>query len=341
MVPGAETVTISSMAVPDFQTIMRPLLALHSDGQEHPATSLRAQLAEQLELTPEDREERLPSGRQPKFDNRVGWATTYLFQTGLLERPRRGVTRVTPRGSEVLEREPERIDLKVLGQFPEFHAFRSTQASPDTQLVGPGQTGSDASAVTPEEAMEAAYGQMRLAIAEELLSRTKEQSPVFFEQLVLDVLHGMGYGGRRRDAGERLGRTGDEGLDGVIREDKLGLDIIYVQAKRWDNTVGRPVIQAFVGALQGARASKGVLITTSTFSSDAQRYADSVSPRVILVDGRELAELMLDHDVGVSRSTQYEIKKIDEDYFAEESTTAVGSAPQVAAALGQDGQASG
>jgi restriction system protein len=226
----------------------------------------------------------------------------------------------------VLEREPERIDLKVLSQFPEFHAFRTTQTPTSPASAGPGQK-DELSAATPEEAMEAAYEQLRSALAEELLSRVKEQTPAFFEQLVLDVLHAMGYGGRRRDGVVRLGGTGDEGIDGVIHEDKLGLDVIYVQAKRWQNPVGRPVIQAFVGALQGARASKGVLITTSTFTSDAQSYADSVSPRVILVDGRELAELMLDHDVGVGQSTRYEIKKIDEDYFADEGDDVGASSP--------------
>ena len=323
------------VAVPDFQTIMRPLLELNADGEEHPVTSLRAQLAEQFELSPEERTERLASGRQTRFANRVGWASTYLVKTGLLERPRRGVTRIRPRGSEMLEREPERIDLEVLSQFPEFHAFRAGQAPADTPPAEPEKAAETPSA-TPEEAMETAYEQLRSALAEELLERVRDQTPTFFEQLVLDVLHSMGYGGRRRAGTERLGRTGDEGLDGVIREDKLGLDVIYVQAKRWQSSVGRPVIQAFVGALQGARPSKGVLITTSTFTSDAQSYAATVSPRVILVDGRELAELMLDHDVGVNRSTQYEIKTVDEDYFDEDAD---GSAPSTAETPGEAAEA--
>lgn len=240
---------------------MRPLLELHADGQEHPVASLRGQLAEHFELSPEERAERLASGRQTRFANRVGWASTYLAKTGLLERPRRGVTQITPRGSEMLEREPERIDLETLSQFPEFHAFRSREAPAGAAPTEPNAAGETPSP-TPEEAMETSYEQLRSALAEELLDRVRDQTPTFFEQLVLDVLHSMGYGGRRRDSPERLGRTGDEGLDGVIREDKLGLDVIYVQAKRWQAPVGRPVIQAFVGALQGARASKGVLITT-------------------------------------------------------------------------------
>lgn len=304
---------------------MRPLLAVHADGHHHRVSTLRGQLAEHFGLRPEERDELLPSGRQSRFANRVGWASTYLVQTGLLARPRRGVTQITSRGVEMLEQEPERIDLQVLSQFPELDAFRGRGATASGK-PSEAETADDVFA-TPEEAMEAAYEQVRSALAEELLDRVKEQTPAFFEQLVLDVLYAMGYGGRRRDVPERLGRTGDEGLDGVIREDKLGLDVIYVQAKRWQGSVGRPIIQAFVGALQGARASKGVLITTSTFTNDAQSYADGVTPRVILVDGRELAELMLDHDVGVGRASQYEIKKIDEDYFGDDGDPARGQTP--------------
>lgn len=308
------------MAVPDFQTIMRPLLELHADGQERAVSALRTQLAEYFELSLKDREERLSSGRQTRFANRVGWASTYLVKTGLLERPRRGATRITPRGVEMLKQESERIDMSVLSRFPEFQEFKTPPSAPAASSEPSQGVGIDSA--TPEEAMESAYEQMRSAVADELLERIREQSPAFFEQLVLDVLHGMGYGSRRRDRPERLGRPGDEGLDGVIREDKLGLDLIYVQAKRWEHSVGRPVIQAFVGALQGARASKGVLITTSTFTADAESYADGVSPRVILVDGKELAELMLDHDVGISTSRQYAVKKIDEDYFVDEPAAA-------------------
>jgi len=313
------------VAVPDFQTIMRPLLELNADGQEHTVSTLRAQLGEHFELSIEDREERLSSGRQTRFANRVGWASTYLVKTGLLERPRRGATRITPRGAEVLDQVPGRLDLKVLSRFPEFQEFKPAR----TTTVVPSEPNEvvDIDTATPEEAMESAYEQLHSAVADELLERIKEQSPAFFEQLVLDVLHAMGYGSRRRDRPERLGRTGDEGLDGVIREDRLGLDVIYVQAKRWEGSVGRPVIQAFVGALQGIRASKGVLITTSSFTADAQSYASGVSPRVILVDGRELAELMLDHDVGTSTSRQYALKKIDEDYFAEDSTATSAAGP--------------
>lgn len=220
----------------------------------------------------------------------------------------------------MLEREPTRIDLRVLSRFPELDAFRARGSHGDSAGV-PNASEAVASAAesegTPEETIVAAYNQIRSAVAEDLRNRISLWGPAFFEQLVLDVLHAMGYGGRRRDATERLGRTGDEGLDGVIREDKLGLDVIYVQAKRWQASVGRPVIQAFVGALQGARASKGVMITTSTFTPEAQRYAEGVSPRVILVDGRELAELMLDHNVGVSTATSYHVKTVDEDYFAD------------------------
>ncbi|MBA3428821.1 MAG: restriction endonuclease [Actinobacteria bacterium] len=308
------------MPVPDYQTLMRPVLALMEDGAEWKAVSIRDVIIREFQLTPEEIDERLPSGRDTTLRNRVGWALTYLYRAGLTERPRRSIYVLTDRGREVLRSNPNRVDNDVLNSFEEFREFRSrdtpTEPRPTVALQSAAGVGSDSA--TPEERAASAYRELRTALASEVLDRVREQSPEFFEQVVLDVLQAIGYGGPREDAAERLGQSGDGGVDGVIREDKLGLDLIYVQAKRWANTVGRPELQQFVGALNGQRASKGVFITTSTFSREAIGFADNVNPRVILVDGKELAELMLDHDVGVTIATRYDIKRIDLDYFGVE-----------------------
>jgi restriction system protein len=304
------------VSLPDYQTLMRPLLELHADGAELDRPTVRALLAEQFRLTPEELVEVLPSGRQRKFDNRAAWATTYLVQAGLLERPRRGVSRITARGLEVLRQHPERIDISVLAQFDEFRRFRQRQPT----TVGDGRGGqkpAPAVAVeTPEEALETAYQEARATLAKEMLTRLTQQDPAIFEQVVLDVLLAIGYGGSRRDAARRLGRSGDGGLDGVIYEDRLGMDLIYVQAKRWtDKTVGRPEIQAFVGALEVTKTSKGVFITTARFSKEAESYVERLRQRVVLIDGEQLADLMIEHGVGVTTARSYQIKRIDEDYF--------------------------
>jgi restriction system protein len=306
------------MPIPDYQTLMRPVLALTDDGNDWASASIRDAIITQCKLSADDVAERLPSGRGTTLRNRVGWALTYLYRAGLLSRPRRSVYRITDRGRGVLREHPERVDNAVLAQFEEFQAFRSRDETPPPRPRP--EPGPDVA--TPEERAAAAYRELRATLAGELLERVAEQSPEFFEELVLDVLSAMGYGGSREDAAERLGRTGDEGVDGVIREDTLGLDLIYVQAKKWANSVGRPEIQRFVGALHGQRASKGVFITTSSFSREAVSYADGVSPRVILVDGPELAQLMIDHGVGVSVATTYEIKRIDLDYFGGDDSVA-------------------
>ena len=291
---------------------MRPLLAIHEDGTEHSISSVRNTLAGQFDLSPEDLAERIPSGRVTKLQNRVGWAATYLYRCGLLERPRRAHYRITDRGRTVLAEHPERVDLEVLKQFDEFEEFRQRDrpATPQTvELPSP-----TATPETAEERMEGAYRELHSALTAEVLDRVREQSWQFFEDLVLEVLRKMGYGGPR-GAAEHLGASGDQGVDGVIREDTLGLDLIYVQAKCWANNVGRPDIQRFVGALHGQRASKGIFITTSSFSREAREYAEGVTPRVILVDGRELAQLMIDHGVGVDVQHTYEVKRLDLDYF--------------------------
>jgi restriction system protein len=306
------------MTVPDFQTLMRPLLQQYAGGDEKQIADARAELAREFDLSDEDLAEQLPSGLARTFDNRVGWAATYLHRTGLLARPRRSVYAITERGRDLLAANPDRVDLGVLSQFPEFHEFRKARGrrrrrAPDStvELV-------ETTSATPEELIEAAYQELRQALIGEIQERIAAMSSTAFEDLVLDVLYGMGYGDGTEHSRLRTGASGDAGIDGVIREDRLGLDVVYVQAKRWEATVGRPVVQAFVGALQGARASKGIIFTASNFSSDAEAYAASVSPRVILVDGERLAELMIDHDVGVSVRETYPVKRVDSDYFGDE-----------------------
>jgi restriction system protein len=316
----AATYTVARMAVPDFQTLMRPLLVALDDGEDRSISEVRSRLAHKFALSDEDLIEELPSGRAKTFPNRVGWAATYLYRCGLLDRPKRSVYRITDRGREVLEKNPERVDLKVLSQFPEFAEFRQSQAGTGGQESKPSAGAAAAEDQTPEERIGSAYREQRAALAAEVLERVGEQSPSFFEQLVLDVLSGMGYGGTREGAALRLGKSGDEGVDGVIREDRLGLDQIYVQAKRWKNPVGRPEIQKFFGALHGQRATKGVFITTSTFSREAADFAESVTPRIRLVDGKEMAELMIDFDVGVSVERTYRLKRLDSDYFETEDS---------------------
>jgi restriction system protein len=305
------------MPIPDFQTIMLPLLQFASDREEHSIHEAVDELARQFSLTEEDESKLLPSGQQPIFYNRVGWARTYLKKAGLLDDPRRGYFRITDRGKEVLNRNPDRIDMKYLREFPEYIEFRETaQEESDTTQVE-----EELEELTPEEALEEAYQKIRQDLSDEVLRAVINSSPGFFEKLVVELLVKMGYGGSRRDAARAVGRSGDEGIDGIIDEDRLGLETIYVQAKKWkeDSTVGRPDIQRFVGALQGQRARKGIFITTTKFSDDAKRYSSSIDTKVVLIDGKRLAGLMIDHNVGVSEQTVYEIKSLDSDYFGEGS----------------------
>lgn len=304
------------MPIPDFQTIMLPLLTFARDGAEHTLRETIDALAEEFQLTVEERNTLLPSGQQAVFDNRVGWARTYLKKAGLLESTRRGYYRITDRGQQVLRQNPPRIDSTFLRRFPEFIEFqRTTQLSTDDIR---NENEEDSKPRTPEETIETAYQKLRESLAAELLQLIKERSPSFFERLVIDLLIKMGYGGTRKDAGEALGKTGDGGIDGIIKEDRLGLDIIYIQAKRWDNVVGRPEIQKFAGALQGQRARKGVFITTSTFSQEALDFASRIDSKIVLIDGSTLAQLMIDHNVGVTTVAAYELKRVDSDYFTEE-----------------------
>lgn len=318
------------MGIPDFQALMRPTLEQHANVVEIHVRDLRQQIADVFKLSEDDITQLLPSGRQRTFDNRVAWAVTYLAKSGLLQRTRRGVTAITDRGRAALEHHPERIDIRILEQFEEFHRFRAgsgtstdngdasgvpVQVKPKALVSGTRETAS--AEAPPTEIIEEQFAKLRADLAAELLGRLVELPPEDFEQVVVDVLVAMGYGGSRKEAGERTRISRDGGIDGVIREDALGLDAIYLQAKRYarDRTVGRPDVQAFVGALQGEQASKGVFLTTGSFSRDATQYAESVSPRVVLVDGDELAGLMIDHGVGVLAAQTYVVSRLDEDYF--------------------------
>jgi len=306
------------VAIPDYQTLMLPVLKLASDSEEHKFSQAVERLGIEFDLTPEEKNELLPSGSQAVFNNRVGWSRSYLKQAGLLASSKRGFFSITQEGLALLDKNPDKVDISILEAYPEFIAFRNrkkekNELGPSTEaLTIPDQS------QTPEDALATAYKKIRKELESEILNSVKETSPSFFERIVVDLLVKMGYGGNRQDAGKALGRSGDEGIDGIINEDRLGLDVIYIQAKRWEGSVGRPEIQKFAGALQGQRARKGVFITTSSFTKDAREYASRIESKIILIDGEFLSSLMAEHDVGVSTAGYYELKKLDSDYFVEE-----------------------
>jgi len=286
---------LRTMAIPDFQSIMLPLLQLIRDGKEYSLRETIEALADEFRLTDEERKLLLSSGRQAAFDNRVGWARTYMKKAGLLKTTRRGYFQITERGQNILSKNPPKINTAYLKQFPEFVEF----LRPKSRRAGEPGAREISETQTPEEEIEAAYQGIRQGLATELLQTIKDYSPAFFERLVIDLLVKMGYGGTRKDAGEAVGRSGDGGIDGIIKQDRLGLDIVYIQAKRWDGTVGRPEIQKFAGALQGQLAKKGIFITTSTFTEHAHEYASRIESQIILIDGDELAQLLIDYNIGV------------------------------------------
>jgi restriction system protein len=301
------------MSIPDYQTLMLPLLKLAADGEEHTLPTLVEALAAEFRVADIERRELLPSGGQFIFDNRVGWARTYLKKAGLVASPKRGIIQITERGRQVLREKPTLVDNKLLRRFPEFLEFQNAQADDR------GHTNVVDESLDPQESIEAGYQRIKKQLSSELLARAKGASPAFFERLVVELLLKMGYGGSRKDFGEAIGKPGDRGIDGVIKEDKLGLDMIYIQAKRWDNApVGSKEIQAFVGALHGKKARKGVFITTTDFSKAARDYVRDIQDKVILINGEELADLLVEHDVGVSTVAKYDIKKVDHDFFTEE-----------------------
>ena len=306
------------MPIPDFQSCMLPVLELAGDGKVHALSEAREYLARRFNLTEQELNELLPSGRQRRFNNRVAWAKVYLEQAGLLSTPRRGQFVITDLGRSLLLEKPSRIDIPLLERYPEFQEFRNASRRGESSGTPATVPESPTASVTPEELLETAYQSIRAELASELLSRVKAATPAFFEILVVELLLKMGYGGNRAEAGRAIGGIGDEGIDGIINEDRLGLDTIYIQAKRWEGTVGRPEIQKFVGALHGKRAKKGVFITTGTFTADAREYVSHIDPRVVLIDGRAVAEYMLDLNIGVTPRAIYELKRIDSDYFTEE-----------------------
>ena len=304
------------MAIPDFQTLMLPLLEFAQDGENHNLAEARAHLAGVFSLNANELEEMLPSGRQRRFDNRVAWAKVYLEQAGLMQSPKRGQFVITPEGLAFLAKSPAKITIAVLEQFDKFRIFReSSKSSKDEKVI---VAAAQDSSETPEELLEQSFQRIQEELAGSLLEQVKSCSPLFFENLVVELLLKMGYGRNRVEAGKAIGKSGDEGIDGIISEDRLGLEAIYIQAKRWAGTVGRPEIQKFVGALHGKRARKGVFITTGTFSSDARDYVSHIDPRVVLIDGVQLAEYMIELNLGVSVKAAYEVKRIDTDFFTEE-----------------------
>jgi restriction system protein len=299
---------------------MLPVLKLAADGEEHKFSHAVDALADQFALSQEERNELLPSGSQAVFNNRVGWARSYLKQAGLLGAPKRGFFVITPKGQELLAQNPPEINVALLEQYPEFVEFKnrkkekSESDNESTEQAALEQITNE----TPEDSLASAYKKLRTSLEAEILSAVKESSPSFFERVVVDLLVKMGYGGNRQDAGRAMGKSGDGGIDGIINEDRLGLDVIYIQAKRWEGSVGRPEIQKFAGALQGQRARKGVFITTSNFTKEAKEYASLIESKIILIGGEQLAKLMAEHNVGVSTVGMYEVKKLDSDYFDEE-----------------------
>jgi restriction system protein len=300
------------MAIPDYQSIMLPLLKMAGDRAEHSAREAYTHIADCFGLTEDEKRQTFPNGRQPVIENRVGWARTYLAKAGLLESTRRGYFRITESGTKLLGQDLPRIDLATLRQFPSFVEFQGRrnegeQAAADEEEISR----------TPQELLELGYEKINRDLEQEVLSEVRQCAPAFFEALVIDLLLSMGYGGSLRDAGEAIGRTGDGGIDGIIKEDRLGLDAIYVQAKRWQANVGAQEIRNFVGSLVGRNATKGVFITSSGFTRDALEYVKTIAHKVVLIDGESLARLMIEHDIGVSPVETFKVKKVDRDYFAE------------------------
>lgn len=308
------------MAVPGYQAFMRPLLLLAANSAEQGIADAVDRLGDDFQLSKEDRSEPLPSGLGTIFSNRVSWAKTYLMKAGALEKTRRAHFRITERGRQLLRDFPQGIDTQVLRQFPEFVAFQQpgdgpAKAKPTVAPPNPVVSSTE----TPEEVIQRAENEIVQALQQNLLSRIRELSPSFFERLVVDLIVAMGYGGSREYVVQAVGRSGDEGIDGIVNEDALGLDRVYIQAKRYadGNVVTRDQIQQFAGALVGHAASKGVFFTTSTFAKTSSEYAQKVPQRIILIDGVMLTRLMVQYNVGVRRERAIELKRIDLDYFEE------------------------
>jgi restriction system protein len=299
--------------IPSIWVMMWPLLELAGDKQEHYISEASDYVAERLELSDQERNELLPSGQQRRLDNKISFALLHLTKADLLETTKTTHFRITQRGLNVLKKKPDKIDNHYLDQFPEYREFRKGKGKNKISEM----QAQDDSEQPPTVIIENAYQELREDLARQLLDAIMEQSPVFFERLVVVLLVAMGYGGSIKDAGEAVGKSGDGGIDGIIKEDKLGVERIYIQAKRrGQGTVGSPDLQKFVGALTKKNAKKGVFITTSTFTPDARAFVDDLSHNVALIDGKELTKLMIDYDIGVNKDAVYEIKKIDSDFFS-------------------------
>jgi restriction system protein len=305
--------------IPDFQTIMLPLLTILKDGNEHPLRDVITEISDQFNLTEEERLQLLPSANQTMISNRVGWARTYLKKANLLETPKRAILKITADGNNILSKSLPRIDVKFLQTLPKFQEWQSSYANKRDDIAESGnenkieiQTGK-----TPEELLDYSHNQLKDELASEIIDKVKSCSPAFFELLVIDLLIKMGYGGSRREAGEVLGKSGDGGIDGIIKEDKLGLDTIYIQAKRWENTVTIHQVRDFAGSLLSKKAKKGIFIATSSYPASAKEFVSSIEPKIVLIDGNELANLMIEYKVGVSVKKVYEVQRLDSDYFEE------------------------
>lgn len=298
--------------IPDFQTIMLPLLKAFQNGKEKTSKELREEMVSHFNISEDEQKEKIPSGKQPLYYNRVAWAIAYLKMADLISSPARAVYTITEEGKKVLENPPEKITINFLKQFDSFSKNRNPEK--DTELDDNKQIVEK----TPDELIEIGYKQVKNELSLQILNQIKDCSPYFFEKLVLDLLIKMGYGGSEMANGEVTPKGSDEGIDGIIKEDKLGLDKIYIQAKKWENCVGRPEIQKFVGALQGKRAKKGIFITMSTFTKEALEYAENLDVAVILIDGKKLANYMIENELGVSLKQNYKIFNVDTDYFIEE-----------------------
>jgi restriction system protein len=303
------------MPIPDFQSLMLPIMKIAQDGEEHRGHELRQRIGEQLGLTDEQRKELLPSGTQPVFTNRLAWARTHLTMAGLLEKTGKGRFRITQRGKQVMASNPSIVDTRFLFQFPEYAEARR-RAKTDVPAE-PATHAATSEAASPQERIELAFRELNNSLTSEVRSKLASIDPFRFEQVVLDLLVKMGYGGSKKEAAQVTQKTGDEGIDGLINEDRLGLDVIYIQAKRWKHNIGRPDIQNFVGALAGKKAAKGIFITTSEFHDNARDYVAGLHQKIILIGGRRLAELMIEHNIGVAEEQAYSVRKIDSDYFDE------------------------
>ncbi len=304
--------------IPKYEEIMLPFQKFLSDGNEHSLSECHDALAKQFQLTDIELRELLPSGRQPIFRNRVGWARTYLKKAKLLVSPKRAQFKISERGLDLLKENPKEITSKFLTRYEEFVEFQSIKKDKKgNDPIAQPQLMNNADQ-TPEELLEMAHQKLYSGLSKEVLEIVKSCSPAFFERLVIDLLIAMGYGGSRRDAGQALGKSGDGGIDGIIKEDKLGLDVIYLQAKKWENTVPVKEIRDFTGALASKKAKKGIFITTSNFPQSVYKFVTQVEYKIILIDGEHLAELMIENNVGLSVISTYQVKTIDSDYFEED-----------------------